>query len=197
MPHPTFPIQTPRLDLRPFVEDDFADMHAYHALPEVARFLYWEARSEQEARATLHIKKHQTVLTHEGSALCLAVCLSETQRLIGEVTLFLRSKDHQQGEIGFVFHPGFGGYGYATEAAGALLTLGFDTYKLHRICGRCDARNVSSYRLMERLGMRREAHFIHNERFKGEWGDELVYALLCEEWQAVPARNIQIDKAGG
>jgi RimJ/RimL family protein N-acetyltransferase len=57
-----------------------------------------------------------------------------------------------------------------------------DIYEFHQIFGRCDARNVASYRLMERLGMRREAHLIHNELFKGEWSDELVYAILQNEW---------------
>ncbi len=63
-----------------------------------------------------------------------------------------------------------------------MLRLGFDDLGLHRIIGRCDARNTASARLMERLGMRREAHFRENEWFKGEWGDELIYAMLDREW---------------
>jgi len=63
-----------------------------------------------------------------------------------------------------------------------MLRLGFDELGLHRIIGRCDARNTASARLMERLGMRQEAHFRENERFKGEWGDELIYAMLAREW---------------
>jgi RimJ/RimL family protein N-acetyltransferase len=54
---------------------------------------------------------------------------------------------------------------------------------MHRIYGRCDVRNHGSYKLMERMGMRREAHFIHNEIFKGEWGDEYIYAILEDEWR--------------
>ena len=50
-----------------------------------------------------------------------------------------------------------------------------------------DARNMASYRLMERLNMRREAHLVHNERFKGEWGSELIYALLRTEWESYNA----------
>jgi RimJ/RimL family protein N-acetyltransferase len=63
-----------------------------------------------------------------------------------------------------------------------LLRLGFAGLGLHRIIGCCDARNLSSARLLERLGMRREAHFVHNEIFKGEWGDEFQYAMLDQEW---------------
>jgi RimJ/RimL family protein N-acetyltransferase len=126
-------------------------------------------------------------LRQDGACLVLAVVLPEANqvigKVIGDVSLTLHSQAHRQGEIGFVFHPDYKGQGYATEASQALLTFGFTTWNLHRIFGRCDARNTASYKLMERLGMRREAHFIHNEIFKGEWGDELVYAILQAEWQ--------------
>ncbi len=68
--------------------------------------------------------------------------------------------------------------------------MGFQTLGLHRIVARCDARNVASARVMERLGMRREALLVENEMVKDEWTDELVYALLDREWrhrQAAPA----------
>ena len=65
-----------------------------------------------------------------------------------------------------------------------LLRLGFEELGLHRIIGRCDGRNTASAKVMERLGMRREAHFRQNELVKGEWCDELVYAMLAEEWPA-------------
>ncbi len=64
-----------------------------------------------------------------------------------------------------------------------MLRLGFEELGLHRIIGRCDARNIASGRLMERLEMRREAHLIESEFVKGEWADELVYAILDREWQ--------------
>jgi RimJ/RimL family protein N-acetyltransferase len=74
--------------------------------------------------------------------------------------------------------------GFATEGSILLLRLGFEVLGLHRIMGSCDARNTGSARVMERLGMRREAHFRESEIFKGEWGDELIYAMLASEWQA-------------
>ena len=181
---PTYPIATARLHLRPFVDEDLADVYAFYSQPEVARFLYWEPRSLAETEAVLKRKQGQTRLTEAGTNLALGVALPETNRIIGEVTLMWHSEEHQQGEVGFVFNPEFQGQGYATEATLALLALGFEALQLHRIYGRCDALNVPSYKLMERLGMRREAHFIHNEIFKGQWGDELVYAMLQTEWRA-------------
>jgi RimJ/RimL family protein N-acetyltransferase len=180
---PNYPIQTARLKLRPFQDDDLGDLFEFYSLPEVAKFLYWDAKSLDETKTNLERKKSEVVMTEEGSTLCLAVSLRESNKVIGEVLLFWRSQVHQQGEVGYVFHPGYSGRGYATEATKVMLSLGFDQLSLHRIYGRCDARNVASYKVMERLGMRREAHFIQNEVFKGEWGEELVYAMLQQEWQ--------------
>ena len=184
MLQPTYPIVTARLHLRPFVDTDLDDLFAFHSRPDVAQYLYWEARNQEETKAVLQQKKTLTQLLAAGARLVLAVVLPAAQKVIGEVVLIWQSAEHQQGEIGYVFNPAYGGHGYATEAAQAMLALAFDELGLHRICARCDGRNVASYRVMARLGMRREAHFVHNERFKGEWGDELIYALLRSEWAA-------------
>jgi RimJ/RimL family protein N-acetyltransferase len=183
---PAYPLETARLRLRPFSPGDLEELHAFHSLPEVARFLYWEARDLAQVRQVLDAKTGQTALEDEGQVLALAVVLRETGVVVGEVSLHWLSRRHRQGEIGFVFHPGYQGRGLATEAAEVVLGLGFDGLGLHRVIGRCDALNLPSARLMERLGMRQEAHFVHNEIFKGAWGDELVYAMLEDEWRARP-----------
>jgi RimJ/RimL family protein N-acetyltransferase len=186
---PTYPIETARLVLRPFEAGDLEALLAFHSLPEVARFLYWEARDREQVRGVLEAKVRQSVLEEEGQALALAVVWREVGVVVGEVSLVWLSRRHRQGEVGFVFHPGYQGRGLATEAAQVMLRLGFAELGLHRIIGRCDARNLASARVLERLGMRREAHFVHNELFKGAWGDELVYAMLDAEWEARVGRR--------
>jgi RimJ/RimL family protein N-acetyltransferase len=170
-------LRTRRLVLRRFRMEDLEDLLAIQSLPEVARYLYWEPRDREEVREALAEK-----VAGEPECLQLAVELIAARRVIGEVTLRRLSREHRQGEIGFVFHPAYQGQGYAREAAEAMLRIGFLDWGLHRIIGRCDARNHRSARLMERLGMRLEAHFQENEIFKGEWGDELVYAILDREF---------------
>jgi RimJ/RimL family protein N-acetyltransferase len=64
-----------------------------------------------------------------------------------------------------------------------MLRLGFDELGLHRIFAGCDPRNTGSLRVMDRLGMRREAEFLENEYLKGEWVDEIVWAMLESEWR--------------
>ncbi len=126
----------------------------------------------------------QTALGQESDRLNLAAVLAATGELVGDVSLIWRSSEHRQGEVGYIVDPAHGGNGYATEASRTLLRLGFEELALHRIVGRLDARNAPSARVLERLGMRREAHLLENEFVKGEWTDEVVYAMLEHEWRA-------------
>ncbi|MEV8639293.1 GNAT family N-acetyltransferase [Streptosporangium sp. NPDC051023] len=183
MLRPSFPIRTDRLILRPFTPDDLDGLYAIQSLPEVTPYLYWGPRDREQVAEALEIRIKQTALEEEGQALALAVELAETGELIGDGVLFWHSAQHRGGEIGYVFHPGHHGKGYATETGRALLELGFDGLDLHRIIGRIDGRNHASGRVLERLGMRREAHLVENELVKGEWVDEVVYAILQREWR--------------
>jgi RimJ/RimL family protein N-acetyltransferase len=108
--------------------------------------------------------------------------------LVGDVVLHLLSQEHSTAEIGFIVHPDHQGHGYATEAARPLLKLAFEDVQLHRVIGRVEPRNVASTRVLEKLGMRQEAHLIENEFVKGEWQSELVYAMLDREWRAIIER---------
>lgn len=175
-------IETERLLLRPYREDDFDALRAILEREDVARYLYSEAMSADEVREALAKRLKRTTFEQDGDSLGLAAVRKDTGELIGDLLLMLISTTHQQGEIGYIFHPGHGGQGFATEGARELLRLGFERYHLHRIVGRLDGRNTASARLLERLGMRREAHLVQNEIVKGAWTDEVIYAMLASEW---------------
>ena len=185
MGKPDYPLRTARLILRPYVSGDLDALHDIQSRPEVTRYLLYDTRDRDQVREILEQRIRAD--GSERDAVDLAVVLPDSGALIGDVALFLRSREHRQGEIGYVFHPDYGGRGYATEAARMLLRLGFEEYGLHRIVGRIDPRNTASARLLERLGMRREACFVQNEIVKGEWADEAVYAMLEEEWRSQQA----------
>lgn len=176
-------ISTDRLVIRPFGPDDFPAFFAYHRLPDVYRYLYQEPLDETAARAKF-AKASAPQLADDGDVAVFAVERQEDGVLIGEVLLKLASRAAEQAETGYIFNPAFAGKGYATEAMRAILDLGFSRLHFHRIFARLDALNKGSVGVVERLGMRREAHLIENDRFNGAWGDELVYALLKREWQA-------------
>jgi RimJ/RimL family protein N-acetyltransferase len=182
---PDYPLKTDRLLLRPFEERDLDDVFAYRSLPEVNTYLYSEPYTHEQAAENLAKWGNQHELTEEGQSLVLAVVLPEEDRVIGKVDLKWLSEQHRQGEIGYTFNPAFQGKGYAREASEAILKLGFEDLGLHRIIAQCDPRNEPSWRLMERLNMRREAHFKEFEIFKGEWGGLFIYAMLDEEYRRV------------
>jgi RimJ/RimL family protein N-acetyltransferase len=183
---PDYPIVTDRLRLRPLTPADVDALLAYRSRADVCRYLPFEPMTREELITRLHRDLARTVITREGQALTLGVELAEPPeagRLIGDTVLFFRSYEHAGGELGYVFHPDVAGMGYATEAGTAMLALAFEEFGLHRVIARLDARNHRSAALAARLGLRQEAHLIQNELFKGEWADELVYAMLAEEWR--------------
>ncbi len=179
--HPNYPIQTKRLLLRPLRIDDVTAMYTYRSRDDVCRFLMHPAQTRDDVERM--VANSRSDLAEEGQALTLAAIERDTDAFVGDVVLFWRSREQRGGEIGYVLDPQHAGRGYATEASAALLRLGFDHYALHRIIGRLDARNTASGRVLEKAGMRREAHFVQNEFVKGEWADEVVYAALASEWR--------------
>ncbi len=179
---PDWPIRTDRLVLRPFHDDDFDVLCEIQADAGVARWLYNEPRTRPQVAELLTVKIAGASIQAPGEWLCAAVESSETHELVGDVDLLWASELHRSGELGFIIHPEQHGKGYATEAARALLDWAFGELGLHRVVGRAEARNNGSVRVLEKLGMRREAHLVENEWVKGEWQSEVVYAILDREW---------------
>jgi RimJ/RimL family protein N-acetyltransferase len=177
-------VETERLELRPFADGDFDAMLAMQSDVEVVRYLYWDPRTAAEVREILARKSASTSLRAPGDNLSFAVVLRSTGEVVGDCGLQWHDNEHRQGEIGFIVHPDHQSSGYASEAARAVLRIAFEDVALHRVIGRLEARNTASARVLEKLGMRREAHLIENEWVKGEWQSELVYALLDREWRA-------------
>jgi RimJ/RimL family protein N-acetyltransferase len=186
---PDLPVETARLRLRRLTVADAADLHAYRSRPEVCAYVPFEPQSLELIAGRLSGEIpfppwQLDAIDEEDQGLFFAVERRADGRVVGDVMLRLASIEHSTGEIGYVFNPDEGGQGYATEAVAAVLALGFEGMGLHRLIARLDVRNLRSAALAERLGMRREAHLVENEWFKGEWTDEYQYGLLRREWEA-------------
>jgi RimJ/RimL family protein N-acetyltransferase len=177
------PLTTARMTLRPYEAADLPGLHDLFGRDDVCRYLAWEAMDVDQARAKLEQRLGQTRINADGDPLLLAAIDAGTGRMIGEFMLHLKSARSGQGEIGWTIHPDLQGRGLATEGAWEMLRLGFDEVGLHRIEAGCDPRNVGSLRVMEHLGMRREAEFVENELVKGEWVGEIICAILGSEWR--------------
>jgi RimJ/RimL family protein N-acetyltransferase len=179
---PVYPVRSARLLLRPLTEADVDDLVEYRSIPEVCRYVPFEPQSADDVIARMNGPWRQQTLAQEGSSITLGAELEDSGKLIGDVMLRWLSAEHHCGEIGYVFNPAYAGRGYAAEAAHAGLHLAFDDFGLHRVMARIDARNSASARLATRLGMRHEAYLRENEWFKGEWTDEIDFAILAQEW---------------
>jgi RimJ/RimL family protein N-acetyltransferase len=185
---PGYPVRTERLLLRPLAMADADALLAYRGRDDVSRYVPFEPMSRDDIVERIAGRWARTELTDEGQSLTLGAQLAGTGELAGDVMLFWHSREHAGGELGYVFNPALGGRGYATEAANAMLRLGFSELGLHRIVARIDERNEPSLRLARRLGMRQEARLVRNERFKGEWSTEVDFAMLAEEWYELTRR---------
>lgn len=172
-------ISTDRLVLREFSLDDSAALHAIISLPEVVRYQTEDPTDEAGSRAVI-----EGIIAAQGASprLVFDFAVIHDGALVGRVGM-KRGADSRQASLWFEVAPAHHGHGYASEAARALLELAFEDVGLHRVTGDCDPRNPASARVMERIGMRREAHLVQNMFIKGEWCDSVVFAMLASDWR--------------
>ena len=185
----TLPIETPRLILRKYLEGDIGDILEFSQAADfwLSRNLDWEVseagiRQYFEARLDIDLDSCPDWFN-------LLIELKSGSTVIGNIGIGIKDKEGKQAEIGWLLANHYQGMGIATEAAGAVISLGFEALGLHRIYARTGKTNTKSWRLMERLGMRQEAHFRKSHTVKGNWDDEFIYAILAEEWRKQSRTN--------
>lgn len=179
---PWFPIETERLLLRELRPADEDDIHEYASDPEVVRLMIWGPNSREATREFLD-RALQAQRHWPRAEVGLAIELKSERRMIGSIGLRMKDGGNHTADFGYVLHRKYWSQGYMTESARAVLDAAFKQLKLHRVWAACDTRNHASYRVMERLGMRREGAFVKNAMEKGEWRDTYLYAILAEEWE--------------
>src|SRR5579859_2222529 len=182
-----WPVHTERLLIRRPADGDLDATWAFRRLPEVHDWLAAATETYDAYRERYRCEKRLADL----------LIVELDGRVIGDLMLKIEDAWAQeevadrgkgvQGELGWTLDPAFGGKGYATEAVRALVGLCFGPLGLRRVHADCFFDNEPSWRLMERLGMRRELHSVKESlhRTKG-WLDGLSYALLAEEWDIRP-----------
>ena len=176
-------LETERLILRKFEVSDFSAVHSYARNVDNTVYMIWGPNSEDHTRAFIGFAINKAEET-SCSNYQYAATMKETGKLIGAVNLALSNDD---AEIGWILHRDYWKQGYGTEVGVEMLRFGFEELNLHRILAHCDAENVGSYRVMEKIGMRREGLFIegrqaHKQSDK-KYSDELSYAILKDEWE--------------
>lgn len=177
------PIDTERLTLRAFERSDIDELTGFYGLPEAQRYLDLNARDRADVRSALEAMRLQTRLTRPGDTLTLAVERKSDARLVGHVSLIWTDATASQAELRFFFDPAVRRQNYGAESVRKLLDIGFDDFSFHRVFARCGAKSQGSARLLKELGMRLEAHYREHALFRGEWDEELHFAILDREWK--------------
>lgn len=173
-------IITERLIIRRFESEDWKDIYEYLSDEEVVKFEPYDVMTEEQVK----VETEKRV----GHVSFYAVCLKENQKMIGNI--YLDKEDFDTFELGYVFNRRFSGQGYATEGAKAVLDYAFKELSARRIIAMCNPKNEASWKLLERLKLRREGHHLQNIYFKTDdrnepiWQDTYEYAILKSEWDS-------------
>jgi RimJ/RimL family protein N-acetyltransferase len=180
----TWPVRTARLQLRAATPNDAEATWAFRRLETVSRWM---------TRAPATFSEYRSVFEYP-ARLAKALVVELEGQVIGDLMLAIEDAWAQaevieqargvQAELGWVFHPDYGGQGYATEAVRELIRICFTDLGLRRLTANCFADNEASWRLMERVGMRRELYAVRESLHRsGKWLDGMGYALLADEWR--------------
>lgn len=172
-------LKTDNYTIRAFERKDLKVFTQYRSIEAVAKYQSWTDYTYQDAENLFNSINYYN-FGIKGEWYQLAITTSELNELVGDLALHFIDQD--QVEIGFTVAPQHQVKHVATEAVSCLLNYVFGELHKHRVIATTDAKNTASYRLLEKLGFRREAHFIQNIFFKGAWGDEYQYALLHSEF---------------
>lgn len=177
-------IETDRLIIRRFSCNDWMDLYEYLSQEQVVKYEPYDVLSDLDCKREVALRSRNEAF--------LAVCLKDNNKLIGNIYFSRQDpKEYANWEIGYVFNPKYYGKGYATESCRAVIDNGFKNLKVRRIVAMCNPDNKSSWKLLERLKMRREGHLLKNIYFKmnekGEpiWNDTYEYAILIDEWEKI------------
>ena len=172
-------LTTDQLTLRPLTLADTQDVFEYRSDKITNVYQGWIIDKQEEVQE--FIEGLTSEFNKAGTWYQLGIVETESAKLIGDMGLHFI--DEKQCELGITLRADRHGKGYATEAMRAVISYLFDTLNKHRITAALDPRNIGSAKLVERLGFRKEAHHIKSYFLNGEWADDVVYAILKEEWQ--------------
>jgi RimJ/RimL family protein N-acetyltransferase len=176
-------LQTKRLVLRNFIDSDLEPFLAYRNDPEVAKYQGWGIPYSLEKGEAFVSSMKERVALKQGEWIQFGIAFKETDELIGDLGCYIKEDDVRQARIGFTLAAKHWRKGYITEVIPHLLEFLFEDMDIHRIVADCDVDNVASYRTLEKLGFRREAHFLESYLMDGVYASEYHYGLLQREWR--------------
>jgi RimJ/RimL family protein N-acetyltransferase len=164
--------------------NDARDIFSYRSQPDIYRFQSWQPKTisdvEQFIGSQIVDEPNLPNTWYQ-----LSICKFDSGELLGDCGIHFLEKESSQVEIGVTLKKEAQGLGYATETLKLVFNFVFGELKKHRIFGSVDPNNRASIRLMERMRMRKEAHFVESLWFNNRWSDDIVYAILAREWKTM------------
>lgn len=173
---------TNRLKIRQVYMSDKEALFSYRSDPETFKYLSFIPREISDVEAFINESAKRIDIS--GTWFQLIILLKDSNKVIGDIGLHFLDTDpeNKQVEIGYTLNPSYRNKGYAFEALTEIIDFLFQDLEKHRITASIDPQNEASIKLLEKLGFRKEAHFKKSLFFHGKWVDDLVYAVLSEDW---------------
>jgi RimJ/RimL family protein N-acetyltransferase len=177
-------LETHRLIIRQFRDSDLESFIAYRNDPDVYRYQGWKTPYLREDGLEFIARTKTVIPGTPGEWTQLVIECKDSAEVLGDIAFHIIRSNPRQAYLGYTLARFAWGQGYASEAARKTLDYLFRVLDLHRVIADCDVDNAASIHLLERLGFRREAHYMESFWFESEsrWGSEYLYAMLQREW---------------
>lgn len=173
-------LETDRLVIRPIQMADKDAIFAYRSDGEANKYQGWIPKSINDVEA--FITKVSKRMNEPKTWFQFVILEKDSLKIIGDIGIHFFDENNHQGEIGCTLNKNHQGHGYATESLSRVIDYLFNELNKHRIITSIDPDNTKSVRLVERIGFRKEAHFVESLLIEGRWADDLIYALIEKDW---------------
>lgn len=173
-------LETERLLIRDLTLDDKQAVFNYRSDAEANKFQSWIPETLEDVEQ--FIERNNKEFNQPESWYQVLITEKDSKAVIGDIGIHFFGSENLQAELGITLNKDFQGRGYASEALKGVINFLFSDLKKHRIMASIDPENIDSLKLMERIGFRKEGHFVKSLFWKNNWTDDVIYALLREEW---------------
>ncbi|WBX97352.1 GNAT family N-acetyltransferase [Chryseobacterium gambrini] len=173
-------LETERLLIRDIILDDKLTIFNYRSDAEANKFQSWIPETLEDVEQ--FIERNNKEFNQPESWYQVLITEKDSKAVIGDIGIHFFGAENLQTELGITLNKDFQGRGYASEALKGVINFLFGDLKKHRIMASVDPENIDSLKLMERIGFRKEGHFVKSLFWKNNWTDDVIYALLREEW---------------
>lgn len=180
-------LESDRLLLRPVNSNDKDEIFNYRSDREANKYQGWIPKTPGDVDSFITTIAKQ--INEPGTWFQFSIIEKKTNLLIGDLGVHFWDKENKQVEIGCTLNRRFQKNGYATESVRLIIDYLFTELKKHRIIASVDPQNLNSIRLVERIGFRKEAHFVESLFVNGEWVDDLIYSLIEKDWNLLTTKN--------